>query len=157
MERADKASQQEQPDLLFACSAIGNSSTELPKRFLSHIASSWDQLKQAPQQNTPNSDPAESMELVDQDEFNEWTAVVSVSRRIESKLSNTLHNLSQCLAYLVRRPINSDSNPLSPYQLLWNYKKALDPTGISTSAREIIYAVFGEQILSRLEPLLHQI
>ena len=157
LELEEQASQQDQPDLRYARSAVLAEAETLESRFFAQMANNWRQLQHPVSMDPPLRVENQSMELVDQEEFDEWAAVVSISRRLEGRNSNTLHKLSQSLAYLVRSPVSNDNNPLSPYRLLWSFKKSLDPIKVTVSARRVAYSVFAEQILANIDTLYHQI
>ncbi|WP_260293688.1 DUF1631 family protein [Sedimenticola hydrogenitrophicus] len=157
LEQEDQASQQEQPDLRHGRRAIEAGAAALKQRFLEQIAGNWQQLRYTETAADLAMADDQSLELVDQDEFDEWAAVVATSRRLESRLSQTLFRLSQAIARMLKSPVSNDNNPLSPYSLLWAFKKSLDPLGLSVSVRHTAYAVFAEQILATLDPLYHQI
>ena len=157
LELEDQASQQEQPDLRHGRQAMETDATGLRQRFIAEVAGNWQQLEYADVgTNLPMTDN-QSLELVDQDEFDEWAAVVATARRLEGRLSQTLFSLSQAIAYMIKSPVNNENNPLSPYCLLWAFKKAQDEMQLSVPARRTAYRVFAEQILATLDPLYHQI
>ncbi len=155
-EHADKAAQTEQTELLSARTVLENKKDELYERFFTTVMDSWDKLGEA-QPRDEERERKEDMELVNQDEFDQWTTVVRVSRRIESQLSSKPHDIAQCLAYLAKRPINSESSPLSPYNLLWSCKRTLDSVNVGSAAKEIIYNVLGDMLLVKIGPLLKHI
>jgi diguanylate cyclase (GGDEF)-like protein len=157
LELEDQASQQEQPDLRHGRRAIETGVAALKQRFLEQVAGNWQQLRYAETAADLAMADDKSLELVDQDEFDEWAAVVATSRRLESRLSQTLFRLSQAIAHMLKSPVSNDNNPLSPYSLLWAFKKSLDPLGLSVAARHTAYAVFAEQILATLDPLYHRV
>lgn len=157
IEQEERASHQHQPDIRHARRVLEQEEARVKQRFFEQVARSWEQLQSAsPDSNTPKF-ANQSLELVDEDEFDEWAAVVGVSRRVEGRLASTLHNLSQSIAYLVKSPVSNDSNPLSPYRLLWSFKKSLDPLSICVEARRAAYTVFAEQILTNIDRPYHQI
>lgn len=157
LELEEHASQQAQPELRHGRLAIEAAPGELRERFLLQVNENWRQLQYA-EVNTDLSRPdSQHLELVNRDEFDEWAAVVATSRRLESRFSQTLYALSQAIAYILKSPVSNDNNPLSPYCLLWAFKKSLDPLQLSVESRRIAYRVFAEQILATLDPLYHQL
>lgn|GEM_PF-2605719 len=121
------------------------------------VAGNWQQLEYAEiGTNLPMTDN-QSLELVDQDEFDEWAAVVAAVRRLEGRLSQTLFSLSQAIAYMIKSPVNNENNPLSSYCLLWAFKNAQDGMQLSVPVRRTVYRVFAEQILATLDPFYHQV
>lgn len=157
LELEEHASQQAQPELRHGRLAIEAAPGELRERFLLQVNENWQELQYA-EVNTDLSRPDnQHLELVNRDEFDEWAAVVATSRRLESRFSQTLYALSQAIAYILKSPVSNDNNPLSPYCLLWAFKKSLDPLQLSVESRRIAYRVFAEQILATLDPLYHQL
>ncbi len=153
-ENVDQATQHEQTELLHARTILERNKDRLLEQFLAIVMAGWNQLGES-QQDDENAQ-VEGMELVNQDEFDQWTTVIKISRRIESQLSNKLHDITQCLAYLVKRPINSENSPLAPYNLLWSCKRALDSVNIGNNAKEVIYNACGDMLLIKIGPLIKQ-
>lgn len=157
LELEDQASQQEQSELRYGRLAIESEAADLRQRFLAQVANDWQQLETADIGAALVMEENQSLELVDQDEFDEWAAVVATSRRLEGRLSQTLFMLSQAIAFMIKSPVNNENNPLSPYCLLWALKKGLDGLQLSVTVRHTAYRVFSEQVLATLDPLYHQI
>ncbi len=153
----EQASQQHQPDIRHARRMLQEEKKGVKQRFFKQVSRSWDQLQAISSVDEAPDFKNQSLELVDEDEFDEWAAVVGVSRRIEGRLASTLHKLSESIAYLVKTPVSNDNNPLSPYRLLWSFKKSLDPLSICVDAKRAAYAVFAEQILAGIDQPYHQI
>lgn len=157
LEQEDRAAFQEQPDLRFGRQAITAGAVDLQRRLLERIDSNWRQLETAQLAADRPLDESENLELVDQQEFDEWTVVVAISRRLEGRLSQTLFTLSQAIARMIKTPVSNENNPLSPYCLLWALKKALEGMDLSMSVRNTVYQVFSEQVLANMDPTYHQI
>ncbi|MCW8944478.1 MAG: DUF1631 family protein [Sedimenticola sp.] len=157
LSQEDHASQQKQPDLRHARRLFHDEEAHVKQRFLSQVSRSWEQLQCASEADDVTEFANQSLELVDEEEFDEWAAVVGLSRRMEGNLASTLHNLSQSIAFLAKSPVSNDNNPLSPYRLLWSFKKSLDPLNVSGDARRTAYTVFAEQVLSGLDQLYHPV
>ncbi|MCW8890482.1 MAG: DUF1631 family protein [Sedimenticola sp.] len=157
LDQEDHASQQQQPDLRHARRLFHDEEQHVKQRFLSQVSRSWEQLQCASETPDVVDFANQSLELVDEDEFDEWAAVVGLSRRMEGNLASTLHNLSQSIAFLAKSPVSNDNNPLSPYRLLWSFKKSLDPLSISVDARRTAYTVFAEQVLAGIDQLYHPV
>lgn len=157
LELEDQASQQEQPDLRHGRLSISSGAAELRHHFLDQVAENWSQLQSLGVGDEASPSDNQSLELVDQDEFDEWAAVMATARRLEVRLSQSLFSLSRAIAFLVKTPVSNDNNPLSPYCLLWAFNKSLDSLQLSMSAKQVAYRVFAEQMLTILEPLYHRI
>ena len=157
LELEDRASQQEQPELRRARNVLSGSKDELRERFLAYVGDSWQQLHTPMNAEQGGAADHQDLELVDQQEFDEWASVVALARRQESRLSHTLFELSRAFAFIVRTPVSSDNNPLAPYTLLWAFKKSLDPLQLAGATRQTAYQVFSEQILATLDPLYQQV
>ncbi|TVO72248.1 DUF1631 family protein [Sedimenticola selenatireducens] len=153
----EQASHQHQPDIRHARRMLQEEEEGVKQRFFKQVARSWDQLQDISPAGDNSDFKNQSLELVDEDEFDEWAAVVGVSRRMEGRLASTLHKLSESIAYLAKTPVSNDNNPLSPYRLLWSFKKSLDPLSICVDARRAAYTVFAEQILAGIDQPYHQI
>ncbi|MCW8907711.1 MAG: DUF1631 family protein [Sedimenticola sp.] len=157
LELEDRASQQDQPELRRARNVLSSSKDELRERFLAYVGDSWQQLHVPARGEASELNDDQNLELVDQQEFDEWASVVALARRQESRLSHTLFELSRAFAFIVRTPVSSDNNPLAPYSLLWAFKKSLDPLELAGETRQTAYRVFSEQILAALDSLYQQV
>jgi len=151
--RSEQVSLQEKPNYIYACAAIERSKASLQKSLLEHLSVNLDQPLRAGREADSTE---ERLELVDQDEFDEWAAITSIARYLEGDFSSILHTLSQCFAYVLKVPVNSDSNPLSPYSLLWAFKKSTDPLNLHHEVHDIVFKVFGERVLSDMQELYSQ-
>ncbi len=152
-----EASLQAQPALRHARNGILADPDALKRRFLQQVDDTWKQIGAPSSSDDSQQYGEESLELVDREAFDEWALVVAMARRQESRLSHTLFELSQAFAHLIRAPVSNESNPLSPYSLLWALKRSLEPLSLERAAREVVYRVFCEQVLAVIDPLYREI
>lgn len=157
LELEDQASFQVQPELRFGRQAIEADAVDLQRRLLAQIAGNWRQLETVQIGADPSQAESENLELVDQQEFDEWAEVVAIARRLEGRLSQTLFMISQAIAYMIKVPVNNENNPVSPYCVLWALKKSLDGMQLGTKVRNTVYQVFAERVLANMDPTYHQI
>ncbi len=153
LEASDTASQQHQSELIYASNSIWSDRDALLKRLLEQIDDIFEYLTS---KGTVKPDDSQELALIDQNEFDEWVDIVTLARRIDSRLMGELNSLSQCITYLIRTPVNNDSNPVSPYKLIWAFKNALQPCGFGKQPQQICFQVFAEQILAQIQGLYQQ-
>jgi len=157
LDKSEHVSLQDQPNFSFASTAIQSSRESFQKNFVSHVLVGWEQLFLGDSSDGQVADAGGELELVDQTEFDEWASVTAVARQSESNISHTLYTISQCFASVLRMPVSSDRNPLSPYALLWALKKAQTSLGLHSDARDLVYSVFGQLVLKDMPPLYARI
>ncbi len=153
LEASETASQQHQSELIYASNSIWSDRDALLERMLGAIDNIFEYLTS---KGTTKPDDSQELALVDQNEFDEWVDIVTLARRIDSRLMGELNSLSQCITYLIRTPVNNDSNPVSPYKLIWAFKNALQPCGFEKQPQQICFQVFAEQILAQIQGLYQQ-
>ncbi len=113
--------------------------------------------------NHPQENPAYSqseepeMELVDQEDFEEWVAVVSLTRNLEFEAAAKLQQLNNSLSYLAKTNINNESNPVSPYSLLWSFKNSFTDLDISLEAKKLLFSSFRNNMLKDIGALYNKI
>ncbi|MBA1329955.1 hypothetical protein QQ73_01755, partial [Candidatus Endoriftia persephone str. Guaymas] len=109
--------------------------------FLKQLERAFETLKSVPDSAVVHS-PAEQsdeMALVARDDFDEWIEVVRVSRMADVDLAAEGVQLERGLACLLRQRINPETNPLSPYFVLWTMKTQLEQLGVGLMAKRIVY------------------
>ncbi|MCP4290168.1 MAG: DUF1631 family protein, partial [Gammaproteobacteria bacterium] len=123
---------------------------------LAQLNTRFEQLREHKGTETSNNLQAsitQEMDLVEKEDFEEWVVIVGLGRSVEAEIPSLLHTVEMGLTYLVKRPINTDINPVSPAFLLWALSNSLDSLNIEFPARKIIYEVFKESVLSQIEKL----
>ncbi|MEW7979635.1 MAG: DUF1631 family protein [Candidatus Sedimenticola endophacoides] len=101
----------------------------------------------------PEGSVSQALELVDEADFEEWVAVVGVSRRAEQTLESEIHTLEALLASVLGVSVMAERDPFSPYSLLWSFKQALDPFGLELVAKKAIYQAFTAEMFGGLGAL----
>lgn len=128
-------------ELLDALHAIQGHHESLSQGFLKQLERAFETLKSVPDSAVVRS-PAEQsdeMALVARDDFDEWIEVVRVSRMADVDLAAEGVQLERGLACLLRQRINPETNPLSPYFVLWTMKTQLEQLGVGLMAKRIVY------------------
>ncbi|MEJ2529465.1 MAG: DUF1631 family protein, partial [Gammaproteobacteria bacterium] len=97
------------------------------------------------------------MELIAKDDFEEWVSVVSLTRNLDFEVATKLQQLKNSLSYLAKADINNESNPVSPYSLLWAFKKSLSDLDISLEAKKLLFSSFQENMLKDIGTLYDKI
>lgn len=97
------------------------------RTFLENVRLSFDSLSGGQQ---PYAEPENQqqqhpeMELVAQEDFEEWVSVVSLTKNLEFEVASKLYQLKNSISYLTKTYISNERNPVSPYSLLWSLKKS---------------------------------
>ncbi len=139
-----------QSNLLDSYNALITSEDEIKNLFLENIDFSFARFKQG-DHSPGNFDESYSyqpeMELVAKKDFEEWASVVSLTRNLNRSISSRLHKLENALSILTKTYINNELNPVSPYSLLWAFKKSLSDQDITLSVKQLLFSVFQEHML----------
>ncbi|MCP3672136.1 MAG: DUF1631 family protein [Gammaproteobacteria bacterium] len=139
-----------QSNLFDTHNALRNSDDEIKNLFLENIGLGFAEFKHG-NHSSENSDESHSydheMELVAKEDFDEWASVVSLTSNLDRDISAKLHSLENTLSLLNKTHINNKSNPVSPYSLLWAFKKSLSTLDITISAKSLLFSVFMKHIL----------
>jgi len=99
----------------------------------------------------------QELDLVAKEDFEEWVSVVSLTRNLESSISSKLHQLENSLSFLAKRYINDEGNPVSPYSLLWSFKKSLSDLDITLQAKMVLFSSFQNHMLGDIDVLYDEI
>ncbi len=151
---------QTQSMLYDAYNALQQHQDKLEQQFLDNIESSFVQFRT---NNSSNKDQTgeilqeSEMELVAEEDFEEWVSVVSLTRNLDPELTSKLHLLENSLSFLTKRYINDEKNPVSPYSLLWSLKNSFANIDIPLQAKKTIFISFHKNILEEIAPLLEEI
>ncbi len=160
-EAANRAGSDKTQTSLFDSYNAFKSHQEMVNRiFLEEVKSSFRNFISG---NHPQSMPADiqsqepEMELVDKEDFEEWVSVVSLTRNLEFEAAAKLQQLKNSLSYLAKTDINNESNPVSPYSLLWSFKKSFTDLDISLEAKKLLFSSFRNNMLKDLGILYDKI
>lgn len=146
--------------LFDAYNLLKNSEDEVKQSFLETINSNFNRFKSG---NRPTDDleqpPSDqsNMELVAKEDFEEWVSVVSLTRNLDQGLSSKLHELENALSFLNKTYINNESNPVSPYSLLWSFKRSISDLGIAPSVKKLLFSAFRDNMLKDIGGLYDEI
>ncbi len=154
---ANHADSDKMQSLLFdAYNTLQNSNNKIESALLNNINSGFKKLSTDSISNdeSPNQQDEQSeMGLVAKEDFEEWVSVVSLTRNLEPEISYKLHQLETSLSFLTQRHITNERNPVSPYSLLWSFKKSISDFDITLQAKKIIFSSFQDKILGDIDNL----
>ncbi len=160
-ETANEAdSNQTQNSLFDAYNAFRKYQDEIEHTFLDNINFSFNRYSSGSQSD---DNPTNSlfqhpeMDLVAKEDFEEWVSVVSLTRNLESNIYSKLHQLENSLSFLAKRYINDERNPVSPYSLLWSFKKSLSNLDITLQAKKALFSSFQINMLGDIGALYDEI
>lgn len=151
---------QTQSMLYDAYNALQQNQDIIEQQFLDNIELSFAQFRTnnvTDKKQTAEIFQQSEMELVAEEDFEEWVSVVSLTRNLEPELTSKLHLLENSLSFLTKRYINDEKNPVSPYSLLWSLKKSFTNIEIPLQAKKILFGSFHKIILEEIDPLLEEI
>lgn len=97
------------------------------------------------------------MELVAKEDFEEWVVVIDLTRSLEAGLSSKLQLLENSLSFLTKTYIDNEKNPVSPYSLLWSFKKSLARLEIALAAKRLIFSSFHNNMMKNINALYDEI
>ncbi len=151
---------QTQRSLFDAYNVLKTDEDQIKKIFFTNIDTSFSKFKHG-NQTTDVPDAADSarpnMELVAKEDFEEWVSVVGLTRNLDHEISSKLHKLNDTLSYLTKTYVNNESNPVSPFSLLWAFKKSISDQNIALHARQLLFPVFKEQAMGDIGTLHDEI
>lgn len=152
LKAADQAKKNtDQADFFYALTTIEKNQQVIQQACLKQLdqmlANLSGKLNSAPVQD-------QEIELVDQDDFNEWVVMVAAARSIESTASTSLHHIDEAFTFLTRSPIRQESNPVSPHALIRSLQKSIEHLGIEPKAKNIIFNAYRDS-LTRNFKLFH--
>ncbi len=151
---------QDQRALYDAYNILKQSQDEIRHQFQENIDSCFADFKRGkpPQNELEEPQSLQSdLELVAKKDFDEWVSVVSLTRNLDRGISSRLHKLENTLSYLSKLYINNESNPISPYSLLWSFKKSLNERGIKLPAKKLLFRSFQKKMLGEIATLYDDI
>ena len=160
-EAADSSDNNQDQSMLFdAYNTLQQNQGEIEQKFLKNIDSSFVQFRSsniADTNQTEETSHDAEMELVAEEDFEEWVSVVSLTRNLEPELASKLHLLENSLSFLAKRYVNDDKNPVSPYSLIWSLKKSFINIDIPIQAKKIFFTSFHKNILKEIDSLLEEV
>jgi diguanylate cyclase (GGDEF)-like protein len=152
---ADSArSNKDQTDLLFASSRLGKDHAGLLKLLIQEINTKFSGMTNPREGHKTGED---ELDLVDQEEFDEWIVIIGIARKFDDKLLATISRFERILNDITERDLGNEESPFSPYSLLWSFKEALEPLGFAKVAKVELYKAYQAAILAHLPELLEQI
>ena len=143
-------------DIYYAHSMLKERESFIVDSQRTQLSSRFDQLREhtSPQESkNSQASISQEMDLVDKEDFEEWVVIVGLGRSVEAEIPALLHMVEMGLTCLIKRAINSDTNPISPAFLLWTLSSALGNLNIELPARRVVYGIFKETVLSRIDEL----
>jgi diguanylate cyclase (GGDEF)-like protein len=148
-----------QGSLFDAYNTFNNNQDEIERLLQENIDSSFGAFSDGNISNNPaeNIFDQSGLELVAKEDFEEWVSVVSLTRNSESALSSKLHRLENSLSFLAKQYINDEKNPVSPYSLLWSFKKTFSNIDATLQAKKTLFSSFQNSMLRDIDTLYDEI
>lgn len=143
-------------DIFYAQSTLRDQRYTIIGLQLNQLNTKFTQLteqKKSPGNGQSQTSLGLEMDLVNKDDFEEWVIIVGLGRSVEAEIPALLHMLEMGLGALVKRAINSDTNPVSPAYLLWSLSSSLVNLNIELPVRKILYSIFKDSVLSHIDEL----
>lgn len=160
LEETDRAlSANEQEDIFRTLKILEEKQIPISLEMAGQLASGireWSTDQQAQTADQPQLTGTE-LELVEKEDFDEWVIIVDIARITESTHQDQLHQLLPLLNLLVSVPFDKDSNPFSPYSLLWLLQKTLQPYELPAEIKGIGFRTFGDTLLNRIGELYQEL
>jgi len=130
----------------------GKSGEDFLKSFLARLGKSPGKRK-----DTKTADDANSLELLNDDTFEEWLAVSNIVGQAETRHRRILDNLEKSFELVTTGGRKDSLNPFSPQALTQIFQNLLSPPRTSTAAFRELCSVFGLAVLNNLGPLYQEI
>lgn len=147
-------------DIFHAQTALRDKKNAIISSQLTNLNTKFTQIKEQSsslEANKPQASISQEMDIINKDEFEEWVIIVGLGRSVEAEIPALLLMLEMGLTSLVKRAINSDTNPISPAYLLWSLSSSLVNLDIELPVRRIIYGIFKETVMNHIEELYTEV
>jgi diguanylate cyclase (GGDEF)-like protein len=154
------ADNQTQRELFDAYNILKTSGEEIQELFLEQITSSFNELRNGAQATGHQGESAAlstGMELVEKKDFEEWVSVVSLAQSLDQEIISKLHDLEDLLSSLTNTYIGNESNPVSPYSILWSFNISLAEIGITLEAKKLLFSSLQENIIKAIGTLYDEL
>lgn len=157
---SNAGSDAEQSALYFGQTVLTEQRNTITEDLLTQLETSFSLLEGVDKSATPTPDTqqqAQEMELIDTQDFDEWLVVVDIARAMDSILSTPLQRLENALTYLAKKPVNRESNPVSPYSFLWSLRGSLQSLELEGVTKKVIYNSFQGTVLATAHSLYQEL
>ena len=157
---SNAGSNEEQSALYFGQTVINQNHQQITGDLLTQLESNFallEGVKKDSQISASEEQPAQEMELVDTQDFDEWLVVVDIARALDTTFAASLQRLENALTYLAKKPVNRETNPISPYSFLWSLRRTLQPLTLDAQTKKIIYQVFQVTVLHSAQSLYQEL
>ena len=148
-----------QADMFNALLVLQQQKTHLKEGLLESVSAGFGSLKPAGSsgETAQGSISSKEMNLVAKDDFDEWVEVVRVSRMVDTDLSLLAFKIEQGLAFVARKPLSQETNPVSPYFMLWAIRTLLDEMGLNIRSKRVIYETAKLTLLDEIGKLYEEL
>jgi hypothetical protein len=154
---ADKAgSNQEQNRYLQARKEMLEQQRGLEKVLLEHMREAFDNFLHSNNTASETTHTDVELRLVDHDQLEQSIAVSAMTRKANADYSEALYALNQRFSVLAGgHKINDLGNPVAPAVFVEALQSALQPLALETPARLVIYKIFDNVVMGKLDKLFH--
>jgi diguanylate cyclase (GGDEF)-like protein len=160
LEVADKALPgSQQAEIFHGLSAIEKNHPAIIGNLLGQLADSLrDRTQEKPAQRPDRQKPNEpELALVGKEDFNEWVVIVGIARTLDQQFGDSLQSLNQVLGRFLRVPPDNESNPFSPYSLLWLLQKPMQQRELSETVKQVVYNAYRDSLLLHADQLYDEL
>ncbi|MEN8178317.1 MAG: DUF1631 family protein [Pseudomonadota bacterium] len=149
----------DQAETLNALNVIKHQRDLVKDRLIASVSAGFESFKPDGSGSEPGrrAISTSEMDLVEKDDFDEWVEVVRVSRMIDANSSLLAFKIEQGLAFVARMPVSQDTNPVSPYYILWSIRKLLDEMGLGIRSKKIAYESARLTLLDEINDLYEEL
>ena len=87
------------------------------------------------------------LELVDNDEFEEWLAIAEIISKAENRFNDALLDVRAQLGMVAKPWSHKDVVPVGPSSICWAFEEALKPLDLRRQVRREVYECFEQAML----------
>ena len=99
----------------------------------------------------------EDLALINQDEFEDWLVVKVLISKAETSFSESLFAIETRFSHLLNLEVDEDNNPVAPQVICHAFAEAIDTIDIPKISEKIIFSVFEEVVINKLDGLYNDI
>lgn len=147
----------EQASYIQAAQELEPLRARLENQFLRALRERLSALESGQETANKDANATNELALVDENEFEDWLALSSVSDRIETVLAAQLNEFELRYGLLLSRPVTRETNPFRPRVICQEFGALLRETHFGPGLRAVLYKAFGQALERHLTLLLKEL
>lgn len=147
----------EQPRYVFGARELEKRRAQIQDAFFASIRQALQGEGQAQQEVELPAFSVSELSLVDENEFDDWLHMTSVSNRLEMEFQELLTGIEKRFGLLVGYPIDRKTNPFGPAAICRALQDGIMGLDLSLPMRGVLYKVWGSILVQHLAGFYEQL